>query len=290
MKIAIAAATGNIGTRVAQIISENREISLLLGKDKEQLEKQKTSYAIPVPTDISKPDEVIANTKEVDALLWLVPPVVHVPSIKEWYDQVIKAGTKTVKHNNIKRVVLISSLGAGYKQKTGTVGYVGNMEREFDKVTTNMVSIRPGYFMENFLLQKDNIIGNDVISFPYDEDHDIPFISSDDIADAAAHYLMDDTWSGRWVKNLMGPANLTLTEATQIFSEKLKKKITYNKQQYADIKTQFEAFGANENVQQEMVDLFKALGDKDGIYATPRTYEAYTSTTLEDFIENKFLA
>jgi hypothetical protein len=47
--------------------------------------------------------------------------------------------------------------------------------------------------------------------------------------------------------------------------------------------------GATAEVQREMGDLFRALGDPDGIYATARTLDATTPTTFEQFVKNKIL-
>ena len=47
--------------------------------------------------------------------------------------------------------------------------------------------------------------------------------------------------------------------------------------------------GATAEVQREMGDLFRALGDPDGVYATARTAEAFTPTTFEQFVKHKIL-
>jgi hypothetical protein len=45
--------------------------------------------------------------------------------------------------------------------------------------------------------------------------------------------------------------------------------------------------GTTLTVQEEMGDLFCALGDPNGIYATVRTPEAVTPTTFEQFVRAK---
>ena len=47
--------------------------------------------------------------------------------------------------------------------------------------------------------------------------------------------------------------------------------------------------GASAEVQREMGNLFRALGDPDGVYATARTPEATTPTTFEQFVKSKLL-
>jgi len=63
--------------------------------------------------------------------------------------------------------------------------------------------------------------------FRYASNHDIPWISTDDIGDEAAKYLLDDDWAGQWTRNLMGPENLTLLETTAILSQVLDLPLEY---------------------------------------------------------------
>ncbi len=289
MKIAIAAATGNIGSRAAKQVASQGAIPILLGQNIDRLNQLNIPNAITEVADLSNKEQVIKATQSADALLWLVPPVLNVSSLREWYDQVIGAGIAAVRQNQIKRVVLISTLGVSTLPHLGTVTYCGNMEAAFDELDTNVLALRPGYFMENFLLQAQSIKEKGEFSFTYDAQHDVPFISTNDIGDAATKYLLDETWAGHWKLNLMGPENITLSEAALRLSIQLKKTISYRQESLQEIKEQLKNWGATETVQQELTDLFQALGNPNGAYATPRTPEAYSPTSFEDFVKNKLL-
>lgn len=288
-KIAIAAATGNIGKRVAKQIATQGATPVLLGQNMERLNDLNISGGISFVADISSTEQVIAATKDVDALFWLVPPIPTTPSLNEWYQKVIDAGLAAVNQNKIKRVVLISSLGASLTPNLGTITYCGHMEVAFDKLDTNVLALRPGYFMENFIQQAQSIKEKGEFTFPYDSEHDIPFISTDDIADAATRYLLDETWAGHWKLNLMGPENITLNDAASRLATLTGKSINYVQQSMAQVKVQLDSWGLTERAQQELIDLFYALGDSNGAYATPRTAEAYTATSFEEFSKKKLL-
>lgn len=290
MKIVIGAAAGNVGSRIAKKVASANHSVVLLGNKLGSLQNLNIPNSSSYEVDMSNTEQVVAHTKGADAFFWLVPPTLGVSSLKEWYDDIIAAGVAAIKENDIPRVVAISALGAGATDNLGTVTYVGNLEKAFKEVASNVVFLRPGYYMENFLLQKDDILKNGNFSFPYAADHDIPFVSTDDIGDVAAEYLMDEHWAGQWARNIMGPSNITLQEAADIFTTELQQEIVYKKVTYGDIKDQFAQFGANATVQREMVDLYMALGDPNGAYATPRTTEVYTPTTLVDIIRNKFIS
>ncbi|WP_160114120.1 NAD(P)H-binding protein [Aquimarina sp. AU119] len=290
MKIVIGAAAGNVGSRIAKKVASANHSVVLLGNKLDSLQNLNIPNSSSYEVDMSDIEQVVAHTKGADAFFWLVPPALGVSSLKEWYDDIISSGVAAIKEHNIPRVVALSSLGAGAADNLGTVTYVGNLERAFKEVASNVVFLRPGYFMENFLLQKNDILKNGYFSFPYATDHDIPFVSADDIGDIAAEYLMDTRWAGQWSRNIMGPSNITLKEAADIFSAELQQEIVYKQVTYNDVKNQFAQFGANDTVQKELVDLYMALGDPNGAYATPRTFEGNTPTTLEYVIRNKFIS
>ncbi|MET4142517.1 NAD(P)H-binding protein [Pedobacter sp. UYP1] len=287
MKIAIAAATGNIGSRVAVQISSGGGTPILLGQRLDRLNQLEINNSISRVVDLSHPEQMIQATKDADALLWLVPPVLTVPSLKEWYHKVTMAGIAAVREHKIKRVVLISSLGAGAADDLGTVSYAGDMEIAFDKLNTNVLALRPGYFMENILMQAESIKSGNEFAFTYEADHDIPWISTDDIGDTAAKFLLDNTWAGRWKLNLMGPENLNAEEVALRLSRLLGKKITYRQKSILNASAELESFGANVTVSKELSALFKALGDPSGVYSTPRTHEAFTPTSFDQFISTK---
>ena len=288
MKIAIAAASGNIGSRTAAKIAEAGVQTILLGRDARKLETLKINDAICIATDLSDTNAVIKATAGAEALLWLVPPVSNYPSLKESYEKVIKSGVEAVKANEIKRVVAITSIGAGSRDNLGTISYAGQIEEAFRKLKVNFVALRPGYFMENFSAQIASIKDDGYFTFTYAPDHDIPFISTDDIGDVAAGYLLDDSWAGQWNRNLMGPQNISLTEAAEILSEALDKPVVYRQKSLDDAGQELINAGLPETIKRELIDLFEALGDPDGIYATARTFEAFTPTTFKKFVENKF--
>ena len=289
MKIAIAAATGNIGSRTAQQISKAGADTILLGRDLGKLDALEISGSVGIITDLSDADSVIKATTGADALLWLVPPTSNYPSLKGWYEQITNAGVAAIKANRIKKVVAVSSIGAGSKNNLGTVTYAGQMEEAFSRLEIDFVALRPGYFMENFLMQTDSIKTDGYFTFTYAPDHDIPFISTDDIGDIAAQYLLDNSWAGKWSRNLMGPENITLTQAAETLSEILGKPVVYRQSSLEGAKQNLANAGLPPTVQNELIELFESLGDPDGIYATARTYEAATPTTFKEFAENKLL-
>ncbi|GAP96908.1 NmrA family NAD(P)-binding protein [Leptolyngbya sp. NIES-2104] len=289
MKIVIAAASGNIGRRIAEKVIQAGAETILLARHPEKLADLVAQGATVQPISSDDAQGLIEITQQADALFWLTPPKLDAPNMRDWYLQTAEAGAIAVSENNIPRVVNISSIGAGAKPNLGTVSFGGTVESIFNQTAANVVHLRPGYFMENFLAQIETIQRDRTVRFPYPSDHDIPWISTDDIGDVAAQYLLDQRWAGQWIRNLMGPENLTLLEASAILSRVLGYSIEYTQVSIESLQQQFVTMGATAEVRHEMDDLFRALGDPDGVYATVRTPEAVTPTTFEQFVKNKIL-
>jgi uncharacterized protein YbjT (DUF2867 family) len=290
MKIVIAAASGNIGRRTAEKVIQAGGEAILLARHPEKLADLVAQGATVKPISSDDTEGLIEATQNVDALFWLTPPNLFAPSLRNWYKQTAMAGANAVRENGIQRVVNISSIGAGAEPNLGTVSFSGEVESIFNQTAANVLHLRPGYFMENFLLDQIELIRQHrTVSFPYASDHDIPWISTDDIGDEAAKYLLDETWAGQWTRNLMGPQNLTPVEITALLSRMLDYPINYVQITIESIQHQLALAGATPNVQQELGDLLCALGNPDGIYATARTPESITPTTFEQFAAYKLL-
>ena len=289
MKIVIAAASGKIGRRTAEKIIQAGAETILLARHPEKLADLVAQGATVKPVSSDDTQGLIEATQNADALFWLTPSKLDAPSLRDWYIQTAMTGARAVRENGIKRVVNISSIGAGAIPDLGTISFVGNVESIFNQSTANVLHLRPGYFMENFLEQVEFIRRDHTVYFPYASDHDIPWISTDDIGDEAANYLLDDTWAGQWTRNLMGPENLTLLETTAILSQVLDRSIDYVQVTIESIQQYLASTGATPDVQRELGNLFRALGNPDGIYATVRTPEAVTPTTFEEFAKYKLL-
>jgi uncharacterized protein YbjT (DUF2867 family) len=289
MKIVIAAASGNIGRRTAEKVIQAGAETVLLARNPEKLADLVAKGAIVHPISSDDDRGLTDVTQQADALFWLTPPKLDVPNMRDWYLQTAEVGANAVRTNGIARVVNISSIGAGAKPNLGTVSFSGDVESIFNETGANVVHLRPGYFMENFLMQVEAIDREHVVRFPYPSDHDIPWISTDDIGDVAARYLLDRHWAGQWTRNLMGLENLTLLETCEILSQVLGYTVEFDRVSIESLQQQFAAMGATADVQREMGDLFRALGDPDGVYATARTLDATTPTTFEQFVKHKLL-
>jgi uncharacterized protein YbjT (DUF2867 family) len=73
--------------------------------------------------------------------------------------------------------------------------------------------------MENTLMQLEAIRHQNALFSPAPGDVSYPHIATHDIADVAARLLLQRDWSGKRIRGLHGPEDLTYNEVAQILSE-----------------------------------------------------------------------
>ncbi|MFZ4876296.1 NmrA family NAD(P)-binding protein [Janthinobacterium sp. Mn2066] len=284
MKVVIAGASGNIGYRVAEQLLHAGERPVLLARNAAKVASLLARGAVLVEGGSDDTASVMQATQNADALLWLTPPALAADSLQQWYARTARIACDAIAANGVARVVHISSIGAGARPNLGTVSYSAEVENAFAATRVHLVNLRPGYFMQNLAAHYASMRDEAVIRMSFAPDHDMPWISTDDIGDVAARYLLDTTWAGQWARNLMGPENLSLQQVAAIASEILGRQVRYEQASLAQLDRAFAHMGANAQVRTELAELMTALGDPDGIYATARTPDACTPTSMQAFL------
>lgn len=284
MKIVIAGASGNIGSRIVDNLLERGELPVIIARNADKVSNFIARGATLVQCASDDAERIMNATRNADALFWMTPPILDQPSIEGWYARTAEIAAQAIAVNAIKRVVHISSIGAGARSGLGTVSYSGDVEVRLSNERTHLVNLRPGYFMQNLVRAFPRLYSDGVLELPFLPDHDIPWISTDDIGNVATAYLVDQEWAGKWSRNLMGPENLTPLQIAEIMSDLLKKPVHYRQVTLQQIDEEFTQIGASTVVRSEMNMLMQVLGDPDGIYATSRTPDAVTATTLREYL------
>lgn len=85
MKIVIAAASGNIGRRTAEKVVQAGAETILLTRHPEKLADLVAQGGTVKPISSDDTQGLIEATQNADALFWLTPPKLDVPSLRDWY-------------------------------------------------------------------------------------------------------------------------------------------------------------------------------------------------------------
>src|SRR5262249_20157255 len=154
----------------------------------------------------------------------LIPPDVSSLDYRALQNQQSDAIAKAIDASGVKRAVVLSSFGADKKDKTGPVAGLHYLEsRLADNTSLNAIFLRPGYLMENLLAQVGIIQNFGMMAGPVDADLKLPLIATRDIGNAAADAFLNLDFTGQQTRELLGPRDVTYTEAARIIGAALGK-------------------------------------------------------------------
>jgi uncharacterized protein YbjT (DUF2867 family) len=171
----------------------------------------------------------------------------------------------------------------------GPVSGLGEVEALFTEATPNFVSLRAGYFMENFLMAMPTVAADGVIYGGLPPDMTFPMVASRDVGDVAALWLRDRIWSGQRAVGVQGPADLSQAAAAGVIGNAVGRAVRYVQVSLEQLETTFRGFGASPSVAREYVQMVRIMGSVGrGIVVEPRTAATTTPTTLEEFATSTF--
>ena len=283
MKIAITTPAGHIGSKVTELLINSGADLVLPVRDPSKVKRWAERGARVYAGSQDDAAFLTEATRGADALLWVTPPNPRAPDVRNFQRACGRAAAQAIKVNRIKRLVNISSIGAHLGSGTGPINGLYDVERLLDEASPNVTHLRCGYFFENFLYQLDSIRREERFYLTVSGNRRMPAIATRDIARVAADRLMDVTWTGRSVRGLHGPADLSMDEAAAELSRGLGRTIRYAKVPEETLRSALEKMGMSEDSIESMLEMYRVL--ELGILkpAEPRTAETTTPTTLEEF-------
>ncbi len=214
MRIAVTTPTGNVGRQVVAMLVRAGIRPTVLARDPARLETGIRAQVDAVAVDQHDVDAVVAATRGVDALFWVDPPPATDEPLAE-YARATESVTHAVAENRIARVVFQSSVGAEKRHGVGEIDGLARTEEALDDAAAAVTHLRCGMFFSNLELQIDTIRGGTIpVLLPVDLA--IPWVAPRDVAEVATTRLLSTAWSGRCVRAVHGPADLTWTQVADI--------------------------------------------------------------------------
>jgi uncharacterized protein YbjT (DUF2867 family) len=224
MLVTVVGATGKTGKVAAERLLAAGIQVRAVGRSVEHLAPLVKSGAQPVIAEVTRAPELAVALRGADAAYLLVPPKFDSSDPLGYYDQVNGALATAIVESGVKRVVYLSSQGADLPSGTGPiVGLHRGEERLKALPGLDVLFLRPGYFYENHfgalgLVKQQGINGG-----AFAPNTPICTIAARDIGEAAASALTRRDFSGSSVRELFGPRDLSMAEATSILGGKIGK-------------------------------------------------------------------
>jgi uncharacterized protein YbjT (DUF2867 family) len=282
MSIVINTPTSHIGRALATRLLDAGEAVTVLSRDKGKVEDLRKRGALVIEGSFEDATLLAKALEGAEALFWLTPPPAR-PDYYAWATRCAKQAATIAKQAGGRRAVVLSSMGAHTGPGTGAVGPAREMENDFEALLPAVVSLRPGIFMENFLLSAGMIANAGQMFLPIPTGKRWPLVATTDIAAKAACWLLDRSWSGHHRIGVHGPKDLSPDEAAEIISSALGKPVRCVEATPEQARAAMKGMGMPDFVVDLIMEQYVAFRDGRLESAEPRTPDTTTPTTLAEF-------
>ncbi|SEN11181.1 Uncharacterized conserved protein YbjT, contains NAD(P)-binding and DUF2867 domains [Stigmatella aurantiaca] len=285
MSIVINTPNGSIGRGLAEKLLAAGKALTVISRSPDKVAELAKRGARVIEGSIDEPAVLERALAGAEALFWLTPPATR-PDYHAWAVQAARAAAQAVKAHGVKRVVVLSSVGAQTGRGTGPVGVMKEVEAAFLAASPHVTVLRPGFFMENLLRSMDSIAKAGAIFQPFPADRRVPMVATGDIAAKAAEVFLDTAWTGHRYLGVHGPADLSHREVAEILSRELGKPVQYTEVTLEQARQAMLGAGMPAFLVELFLEMYAAIPEGRMDAAEPRTAETTTPTTLAHFAQD----
>lgn len=214
MSVAVMGAAGHVGGKVADILlgegvavralTHRRELPVLAARG----------------ADVMAGDAVNVNdmrrfVADVDAALVLLPEQIGDPQFSATRSRIAEAVVRALEQEGTAHVVALSSLGTDQLDAAGPPVGLREFEDRLGRLqATNVVVLRSASYMDYLLGSLPLIRSQRINGSAIGGDVRIPMVATQDVAREAAMRLQARDVRGHHVRELLGPQDMTMREAT----------------------------------------------------------------------------
>lgn len=285
--ITILGATGKTGSRIAELLLDAGEKVRVFARSADKVKALAKRGADVATGDATDARALGAAFRGSDAVYTLLPPDMHAPDYPAFQNRVGEATIAALKESDVKRVVLLSSLGAEHPSGTGPIAGLHTQEERLRALKgVDVLSLRPGYFFENTYANLGMIKHQGMNGGAIAPDVQVAMIASRDVGDSAANALKKRDWKGFTVRELLGPREMTMRDVTRILGESLgKPDLAYVQFGYDDFAKALVGIGLSKSVADLYAEMSRAINEGKVKSLEGRRKENTTPTRFEEFAE-----
>jgi uncharacterized protein YbjT (DUF2867 family) len=283
--ITIMGASGKTGGAAAHILLEQGEKVRVIARSKERLQGLVARGAEAAIGDAGDARFLAGAFQGSSAVYTLIPPNVAHPDFPAYQDQVGEAAVKALKDAGVTHVVFLSSVGAELPSGNGPISGLHRQEKRLAAVSgLNTLSLRPGYFFENHFMSLPLIKHQGMNGSAIAGNFGFAQVASADIGAAAAQALSARDFKGFAVRELLGPRDLSLDEATRIIGAAIgKPDLKYVQFPYEAALDAMVSAGLSKSMASLYVDMSKGFNEGRVKSVEGRNARNSTPTRFEDF-------
>ena len=280
-------ATGNIGSKTADILLAKGEKVRVIGRSAAKLQGLVDRRAEAAVGDLRDGDFVAKAFSGATAVFTMIPPNYTAPDFRAYQNQISENLAAGIDKSGVKYVVNLSSQGADLHEGSGPILGLREQELRFNWIEgVNFLHLRPTYFMENLLMNIPLINRAGVAGSAVHGDLKFAMIATKDIAARVAERLVRRDFTGKMVEDLLGQRDLSLNEAVAIIGRRIgMPDLKYVQFLYEDAANGMMEMGISEDVSTIFLEMCEALNNGLFSVGRTRTPENTTSTSIEEFAE-----
>jgi uncharacterized protein YbjT (DUF2867 family) len=216
MKYVITGSTGHISKPITQQLTKaGHDVTVITHQAAKTAEIQALGAKAAVGSVENLPF-LTQTFAGADAVYLMIPPKWDVAEWFTYQKQVADNYLAALVANNVKHVVVLSSVGAHMRKGCGPVdgsGYLEEIIAQHSNINTRV--LRPTYFYYNLLSQINMIKNAGFVGSVQPADFKLGLTHTSDIADAAAAYLLNPTFTGFGIHYLASDDTHTWAEITK---------------------------------------------------------------------------
>jgi uncharacterized protein YbjT (DUF2867 family) len=207
------------------------------------------------------------------------------PDYLNWALQLAKTASASAKRAGLKRVVLISSVGAQEEHGVGPIVCCKPTEDAFRDAVPDVCCLRAASFMENFLAHVPTIATQGTIYTPHPTDRAMPMVATRDIAAKAVQTLLDTSWSGFRIAGVHGPEDISHAAAAAVIADAIGRPVRHVEVSPQDARQAMIGQGLPAFVADLLAEMYQGCREGRMTPAEPRSTDTTTRTTLRQFAE-----
>lgn len=289
--IAIMGAAGNVGGKVCDLLLEAGEQVRVLEHARD-LTRLRQRGAEVVRGDASSFDDLRNLFATASVALVLLPDDVSDPSFVENRMVMSRTIRDALRAEGVSHVVALSSVGADRIDAPGPPGGLHVFEQDLGELeNANLLVIRSAMYMDYLLAALPMITAEKINGSATKADVRFPMVATMDVARVAADRLREKDFTGHQVKLLLGPEDVTMSEATSAIGARIGiPELPYVEFPADGVKGALRQAGMSEQAAGLIVDMQLALTDGRLFGGVRRTTESTTPTRLGDFLDQTMSA
>jgi uncharacterized protein YbjT (DUF2867 family) len=287
--VAITGATGQTGSKIANFLLDNNKKIRVICRTEDKLNAFKKRGAEIAVGDQSDLQFLTNALKNCDAMYLMIPPKIDTPDTRKYYNLLGDTAIEAIRKSGVKKVVFLSSIGAELDVGTGPVLGLHDLENKLNALTQiDLVTLRPAYFMENFLVNIPLIKQKRISGSAMPPNVPFAMIATRDIAKKAAELLTTQAFSGHTIIELFGD-RISCKDATRLIGEAVGiPDLPYVHFSDEDTVKSMTGMGFSENLARSLVEMTASIGK--GLFHPTQIdpLKPNTNTTFKSFVDEVF--